>query len=547
MVDPLLMWLAVTVTAATLVIETLARRPRSVTSPPEPARSPPADRAMPSTVDRHTPTWMLRYAQVFGPEQLSTFTDVVGMDALKRQLDDLVGPVLERHDTDDPNWSPAILLWGRRGSGKAVLIRAMAGQYGGRLVHVPARFLVPRDGGTSQPQLAMLLRYAQTNTPSVLFIDELEMLIADDAGGHGQAALHDVLNELRRRDRTAQSVVVASLTTMDALIPSVALTDVFDPVIHVESPDAQTRVALLQRLLERHRMVAEDPEAIVAMTAGRTRADLIRLLHEACAYALITDGPTVAVAVRHLRAVARPAPRLLAELALSGELRLDVERLAMALLDPHARVGAVLAGDRGTGKTTIGRALAASTRRRLVMVTAREARADAFEAKVQRAIARRPSLLLIDEHPLMESPVLRAVQNGCVPGPHGGRIAAAIDRALAQPGVAVIAIVRRFDGVDSQLRQRGRLDQQIWVSYPDRGARLELVRRHLRAVRLRDVSPATLADQLRGLTPAQIRTVLTDAVRSAERRMLPTDVAASSDDPVVTPTDLWRALQLVAA
>ena len=546
MVDPLLMWLAVTVTAATLVIETLARRPRSVTSAPEPARSPPADRATPSTVDRHTPTWMLRYAQVFGPEQLSTFTDVVGMDALKRQLDDLVGPVLDRHDTDDPERSPAILLWGSRGSGKAVLIRALAGQYGSRLVHLPARFLVPRDGGTSQPQLAMLLRYAQTNTPSVLFIDELEMLTAD-AGGQGQAALHDVLNELRRRDRTAQSVVIASLTTAGALIPSVALTDVFHPVIHVEAPDAQTRVALLQRLLERHRMVADDPEAIVALTAGRTRADLIRLLHEACAYALITDGPAAAVAVQHVRAVARATPRLLAELALSGELRLDVERLVMALLDRHARVGAVLAGDRGIGKTTIGKALAASTRRRLVMVTAREARADAFEAKVERAIARRPSLLLIDEHPLMESPVLRAVQNGCVPGPHGGRIAAAIDRALAQPGVAVIAIARRFDGVDSQLRRRGRLDQLIWVSYPDRGARLELVRRHLRAVRLRDVSPATLAEQLRGLTPAQIRTVLADAVRSAERRMLPTDVAASSDDPVVTPTDLWRALQLVAA
>jgi hypothetical protein len=305
---------------------------------------------------------------------------------------------------------------------------------------------------------------------------------------------------------------------------------------------------LVESLMARRRMVADDLEAIVAVTAGMTRAELIHMIQDACGHALIDRRQAAAVvAPRHLAAVTRAlaSPRRVAELALSRDLKRDVERLATMLADPDARTGVVLAGDPGTGRTTIARALAASTQRYLITVTPDDARAETMEEKTEQALARRPSLLLIDESPLLESPVQRAVEAGCLPGPHGDRIATAIDRALARPGVSVIAIARRFEAIDADLRQPGRLVEQIWVDYPDAGARLELVRHHLRVVRMRDLSPITVAEELRGLTPAQIAVVLEDAVRSAECRMT---LAASQqwvDDPVVTPSDLWRALQLV--
>lgn len=547
MIDPVVVWLAVAVLLLALLIEAMAKGDRSPPADRSAARSPPTPHSPPSMVDQHTPSWMRRYAQVFDPEQLPTFEQVVGMETSKRELSNAVGSALDAGRNGESGNASTILLWGRRGSGKTVLARAVAGHFGAWLIHVPARCLLPRTGGTTQPQIAMLVRYAQTHTPSVLFIDDLEILTARAPDRRGHVVLHDLLRELGRRDSHAQSIVIAALATDNTVTPPALPAGVFGHAIHVDVPDARTRAALVESLMARRRMVADDPEAIVAVTAGMTRAELIHIIHDACGRALIDRGPAAAVvAPRHLAAVTRAlaSPRSVAELALSSYLKRDVERLATMLADPDARIGVVFAGDLGTGRTTIARALAASTQRYLITVTPDDARAETMEEKTEQALARRPSLLLIDESPLLESPVQRAVEAGCLPGPHGDRIATAIDRALARPGVSVIAIARRFEAIDADLRQPGRLVEQIWVDYPDAGARLELVRHHLRGVRMRDLSPITVAEELRGLTPAQITVVLEDAVRSAECRMT---LAASDwvDDPVVTPSDLWRALQLV--
>jgi len=545
-----LAWLAIGIAVAVVAVEVVAR-----SGPPlddlDSERSPPTliPDGLPF-VDRYTPSWMQGFGQVFGPEQLPGIGQIAGHPTLEQQLRDLVGPLLTGSHARS---SPAVLLWGARGVGRTLVSAALAREFHARFIHVSARFLTSMGGGTSQPRIAAIVRYAEDHTPSVLFIDDLELISGTSDHPAIQASAHDLLNALRRRDRRARVAVIAALSTEDAFVPSAGLAGVFGPVLHVESPDAETRREILERLFATQELAVEEIDDVLAMTAGLTPAALIELTRSACGRAQMEHGPIGVVQARHFAAVLEEiaAPRLLGELALSRDLQRDLKALADELADPRATVGIVLAGNRGTGKTTIAHALAASTGRRLVTAAsddvpvAAEALTDVLFSRVDEACANAPSLLLIDDERVVRSPILQPVQPDGGVGPRVGMVAAQIDRALETPGVSVIAITRQPDHIDGCLRQPARLRRTVWISYPDRYARLELLRRHLQAVRLRGVSPLALADELGGCTPADIEMVVGDAIRNAQRRDLSAGPRLWPEDPVLTASDIWRAMQLL--
>ena len=544
-----LAWLAIGIAVAVVAVEAVARSgPRLDDLDSE--RSPPA--SIPDGlpfVDRYTPTWMQGFGQVFGPEQLPGIGQIAGHPTLEQQLRDLVGPLLTGSHARS---SPAVLLWGARGVGRTLVSAALAREFHARFIHVSARFLTSMGGGTSQPRIAAIVRYAEDHTPSVLFIDDLELISGTSDHPAIQASAHDLLNALRRRNRHARVAVIAALSTEDAFVPSAGLAGAFGPVLHVESPDAETRREILERLFATQELAVEEIDDVLAMTAGLTPAALMDLTRSACGRAQMEHGPIGVVQARHFAAVLEEiaAPRLLGELALSRDLRRDLKALADELADPRAIVGAILAGNRGTGKTTIAHALAASTGRRLVTVAsdvpvAAEALTAVLSSRVDEACANAPSLLLIDDERVVRSPILQPVQPDGGVGLRIGMVAAEIDRALGTPGVSVIAIARQPDHIDGCLRQPERLRRAVWISYPDRYARLELLRRHLQAVRLRGVSPLALADELGGCTPADIETVVNDAIRNAHRRDLSAGPRLWPEDVVLTASDIWRAMQLL--
>lgn len=543
-----LAWLAIGIAVAVVAVEAGARRgPRLDDLDSE--RSPPAfiPDGLPF-VDRYTPTWMQEFGQVFGPEQLPGIGQIAGHPTLEQQLRDLIGPLLTGSHARS---SPAVLLWGARGVGRTLVSAVLAREFEARFIHVSARFLTSMGGATSQPRIAAIVRYAEDHTPSVLFIDDLELISGTSDHPAIQASAHDLLNALRRRDRHARVAVIAALSTEDAFVPSAGLAGAFGPVLHVESPDAETRREILERLFATEELAVEEVDDVLAMTTGLTPAALIDLTRSACGRAQMEHGPIAVVQARQFAAVLDDiaAPRLLGELALSRDLRRDLKALADELADPRATVGVILAGNRGTGKTTIAHALAASTGRRLVTVASENVPAEALTAvlssRVDEACANAPSLLLIDDERVVRSPILQPVQPDGGVGLRIGMVAAEIDRALGTPGVSVIAIARQPDHIDGCLRQPERLRRAVWISYPDRYARLELLRRHLQAVRLRGVSPLALADELGGCTPADIEMVVGDAIRNAQRRDLSAGPRLWSEDPVLTASDIWRAMQLL--
>src|SRR5215212_2194038 len=87
------------------------------------------------------------------PGELTDFSDVGGMDELKREVRDTVGLMLQHPDDAERygiEWN-GILLHGPPGVGKTFVARAIAGEYGLNLMHVSTGDLVSSlQGGSAQ-------------------------------------------------------------------------------------------------------------------------------------------------------------------------------------------------------------------------------------------------------------------------------------------------------------------------------------------------------------------------------------------------------------
>ncbi|HET9544793.1 MAG TPA: ATP-binding protein, partial [Gaiellaceae bacterium] len=110
------------------------------------------------------------------PEELTTFEDVGGMEALKQEIRDTVGLVLAHPDDAERygiDWN-GILLHGPPGVGKTFFARAIAGEHGLNMIHVSTGDLVGSLVGQSAQNIDKAFQTALDNLPCLLFFDEFD-------------------------------------------------------------------------------------------------------------------------------------------------------------------------------------------------------------------------------------------------------------------------------------------------------------------------------------------------------------------------------------
>jgi transitional endoplasmic reticulum ATPase len=216
------------------------------------------------------------------------------------------------------------------------------------------------------------------------------------------------------------------------------------------------------------------------------------------------------------------------------KLALD-EPALLEKLGAKPNLGVLVTGPAGVGKATLVRAVCAG--RRLVELDGPDTGALAAPDR-QRAVADAVAtacngggvLLVTDIDALLPTPA----------EPVATMILAELRKAVAAPGVALVATSQQPDALDPRLRAPDLCDRELGLSLPDGATRKALLEVMLREVPAEDLKLDEIADR----TPGFVRADLAALVREAALRA----AARASEDgkpPALTQEDLKGALSVI--
>jgi cell division protease FtsH len=195
-----------------------------------------------------------------------------------------------------------VLLYGPPGTGKTLLARAVAGEADVPFYSISGSDFVEMFVGVGASRVRDLFEQAKQNSPSIVFIDEIDAVGrhrgAGLGGGHDEReqTLNQLLVELDGFDVKSGVIVIASTNRPDILDPALLRPGRFDRQIVVDRPDLKGREEIL-RVHSKGKPLSDDIElAVLArQTPGFTGADLANLINEAAILAARTDRDTISM------------------------------------------------------------------------------------------------------------------------------------------------------------------------------------------------------------------------------------------------------------
>lgn len=189
-----------------------------------------------------------------------------------------------------------LLLAGPPGTGKTAACRVLAAEVAGDMTVLFA------DAKTMHDALPLVYRHAELLAPTLVVLEDVDLVVRDRRGGEPNRALVEFLTALDGA-LTAQAGVVTIATTNDprSIDPAARRAARIDAVIEVPEPDARARAAILRRYLEPLGLDRTDLGRLVGATAGASGADLRELARRG----VLEHGDGLSVA--HLETLARGA------------------------------------------------------------------------------------------------------------------------------------------------------------------------------------------------------------------------------------------------
>lgn len=219
-----------------------------------------------------------------------------------------------------------------------------------------------------------------------------------------------------------------------------------------------------------------------------------------------------------------------------------------ARLGGHVPKGVLLIGPPGTGKTLLARAIAGEANVPFFSINGSEfvelfvgvgaARVrDLFEQASKSA----PCILFIDEiDALGKSRVGNRVSlsNNDEKDQTLNQLLAEMDGFDPREGVILLAATNRPEILDPALLRAGRFDRQVLVNLPDQGGRAEILKVHLKKIKIDDkMDPGRIAALTPGFSGADLATVVNEAALVATRR----------NADFVTEDDFTQAIERIVA
>ncbi|OGG03090.1 cell division protein FtsH [Candidatus Gottesmanbacteria bacterium RBG_16_37_8] len=223
-----------------------------------------------------------------------TFKDVAGVDEAKQELAEVVDFLKnpQKYRALGARTPKGVILVGPSGTGKTLLARALAGEAGVPFFSMAGSEFMEMLVGVGASRVRDLFSTAKKNSPSIIFIDEVDaigrMRSIGVVGGHDEReqTLNQILVEMDGFTPNEHVLIVAATNRGDLLDPALLRPGRFDRRVVLDLPDMEGRKDILKIHSQGKPVIKDiDWDKVSKRTVGFSGADLENMLNEAAIFA----------------------------------------------------------------------------------------------------------------------------------------------------------------------------------------------------------------------------------------------------------------------
>jgi len=413
-----------------------------------------------------------------------------------------------------------ILLYGPPGCGKTLLAKVIASESEANMFPINGPEIMNKYYGETEAKLRDIFKEAKDNSPSIIFIDEIDAIAPKREEAYGDVEKRVVAQLLALMDGLTDRgnvIVLGATNRPESVDPALRRPGRFDREFEISVPNEDGRLEIL--FIHTRGMPINDDidlKNLASELHGYTGADIKSLCREAALKSIRRYLPEIDLETEKISSEVLQSMQIklidfydaMHEVVPTAMREFYVERpkvwwkdvggldevkkaltdnLVTAMKEPAKFTkmgikppkGALIYGPPGCGKTLLGRALATETGANMILVRGPEILSKwigesekAVREIFRKAKAAAPCVVIFDE---LDS--LARYKSG-----EGGASETVLSQLLTEieegisSRVVVIGITNRPDILDNSLLRTGRLDLVLYVGSPDEKGRLEIIK-----------------------------------------------------------------------
>jgi transitional endoplasmic reticulum ATPase len=458
-----------------------------------------------------------------------------------------------------------VLLHGPPGTGKTLLAKAVANETSASFFSIAGPEIISKYYGESEQQLREIFEDATEESPSIIFIDELDSIAPkreDVTGEVERRVVAQLLTMMDGLETRGEVIVIAATNRVDAVDPALRRPGRFDREIDIGVPNEGGRREILQ-IHTRGMPLSDDValERLAEETHGFVGADIESLTKEAAMRALRRYLPEIDLDEEDIPpslidrmiikredfqgALAEVEPSAMREVlveipkvnwdhvgGLENAKRDVKESIEWPLRTPErfARMGisppkgVMLYGPPGTGKTLMAKAVANETDANFISVRGPQLLSKwvgesekAIRETFRKARQVAPCVIFFDELDAI-APNRGQEMGNNVSERVVNQLLTELDGLEDMENVMVIGATNRPDMIDPALLRSGRFDRLVMVGEPNVEGREQILKIHSEDVPITaDVSLRELAEVTDGYVGSDLENITREAAIEALR------------------------------
>ncbi len=414
-----------------------------------------------------------------------------------------------------------ILLYGPPGCGKTLIAKVLASESEANMYSINGPEIMNKYYGETEARLRDIFKEAKDNSPSIIFIDEIDAIAPKREEAYGDVEKRVVAQLLALMDGLTERgnvIVLGATNRPDSVDPALRRPGRFDREVEISVPNEDGRLEVLL-IHTRGMPISEDINLKILSSElhGYTGADIKSLCREAAMKSIRRYLPEIDLETEKIPSEVLKSMEIklidfydaMHEVVPTAMREFYVERpkvwwqdvggleetkqslrdnLILAMKEPDKFLkmgikppkGALLYGPPGCGKTLLARALATESGANMILVRGPEILSKwvgesekAIREIFRKAKTSSPCVIILDE---LDS--LARYKTGEMSGV-GETILSQLLTEMEEgvsSRVVVVGITNRPDLLDNSMLRTGRLDLTLYVQQPDEKGRLEIIK-----------------------------------------------------------------------